>query len=455
VLTRFRIAVLVGLSVVLVTATTGAVGAQAETGSRGSAAAHAASGSQVTTGADFPAGAKALLSSELTQAWQITRGQGVTIAVLRTAVDAVSGLAGKVTLGPDYAPLAGAPTLDGTILASLIAGSGPTGTNPFGPIGRAPGAKILAEQIADFGAGQRGQMYEQDGTWQTLTAKAIRYAVDHGAGVIVTFEGTTDDTSALDSAVAYAISKNVIVLGSAAAYSGDPSPLAFPDSLPGVINFTGVPITGLPQRPKPPPGPANDSVLVAAPDNALPATGPGNAPYTAWGSYAEIAWVAGTVALLKSVYPGITPAQAARALAESASYHPAGGYNATVGFGLINPVGALHDAAALVKLGTRAASAAGTIKASARFGTPAAAVIEAVHHPTVTLAGSGAAIFVGLILLGLAAVLIVRRRRAAAIPPTAVPMTAGPATAGLPTTVLPATVLPTPPADLPPLGPAG
>ena len=40
---------------------------------------------------------------------------------------------------------------------------------------------------------------------------------------------------------------------------------------------------------------------------------------------------------VRVIYPGITPAQVARALAESASYHPAGGYNTTVGFGLINP----------------------------------------------------------------------------------------------------------------------
>jgi hypothetical protein len=32
-------------------------------------------------------------------------------------------------------------------------------------------------------------------------------------------------------------------------------------------------------------------------------------------------------------------------------------------------VGALHDAAALIKLGNSASRAAGTIKASARFGT--------------------------------------------------------------------------------------
>ena len=144
---------------------------------------------------------------------------------------------------------------------------------------------------------------------------------------------------------------------------------------------------------------------------------------------------------VRVIYPGITPAQVARALAESASYHPAGGYNTTVGFGLINPLGALHDAAALVKLGTSATPGAGTVRASARFGTSAPGVIEAVPEATAKLAGSGAAFVVGLMLLVVAAMLTRRRRRAAARLANAVLPMAGPATTGLPR------------ADLPPLGP--
>jgi hypothetical protein len=438
VLTRSRIAALAGLSLVLATAA--GVGGPAALGSPAATAVTAASVRPVAAVAHFPATAKAQLSRELSQAWQITRGQGVTIAVLSTAVDAVTGLAGKLTQGPDYAPLAGAPAIDGTVLASLIAGSGPTGTDPFGTIGRAPGAKILAEQMVDYEVGQRGQRYQQEGTWQSLEARAIRFAVNHGAGVIVTFEGGPDATPALDSAVAYAVSKNVIVLGSAITLSGKPSPLAYPDSLPGVINFTGVPISGLPQPPKRASGaaPENSSVLVAAPDNVLAAIGPGNAPYTAWGVYSDIAWVAGTVALIKSVYPHITPAQVARALAESASYHPAGGYNTTVGFGLINPVGALHDAGALLKLGTSAAPGPDAVSASARFGTSQPAVIDAVHHATAKLAGYTAVIVVGLTLLALGVIRAIRRRRRAAAAPTAAPES-----------------ITLPPAGLPPLGPVG
>jgi hypothetical protein len=373
---------------------------------------HASLGAANAASDRFPASAKSRLAAEMRQAWHISRGRGVTVAVLSTAVDSVSGLTGKLTIGPDYAPLAGASAVDGTVLASLIAGrgtAGTTGMSPFGSIGRAPGARVLAEQVVDYGIRRGGGKYQKPGTWQAIMARAIRYAVNHGAGVIVTFESGTADSAALESAVAYAISRNVVVLGTAAAERGKPTPPEYPDSSPDVINFTGQSLSGLPQPSKPVSTPANSSVLLTAPDNVLPATGPGSHPYAAWGDYSEIAWVAGTVALIKSAYPRITPAQVARALAQSASYHPAGGYDTTVGFGLINPAGALHDAARLLRLGTTAAPGPGVVRPSARFGVTPVAVIRAVHHSTARIAGCAAAIGAGVILLAVALVLAVRR----------------------------------------------
>jgi hypothetical protein len=364
----------------------------------------------------FPASAKNRLAKEMRQAWRITRGRGVTIALLTTEVDAVSGLSGKLTTGPDYAPVAGASALDGTLLASLIAGSGQAGTSPFGSIGRAPGARILAERIVDYGSRRSVKLYQQDGTWQAIVAKAIRYAVNHGAGVIVAEEADSSDSAVLESAISYAISHNVVVIGEAEDLPGKPTPLAYPDSSPGVINFSGQLLTGLQKPSKPPRAPANSSVLLTAPDNVLPATGPGNQPYIAWGFYSEIAWVAGTVALIKSAYPHITPAQVARALAESASYHPKHGYNITVGFGLLNPAGALHDAARLLHLGMTAAPGPDVVSTHTRFGVPSVTVIRAVKHSTARLAGYGAAIVAGLIMLGAGLLLGIRQRRAFRLP---------------------------------------
>jgi hypothetical protein len=363
----------------------------------------------------IPASAGSRIAHELQSAWQITKGEGVTIAVLSTGIDHVTSLSGKLINGPDYAPLAGAPATDGTVLASLIAGSGPTAANPLGTIGRAPGARILAERIVDYGGGPRAARYQVDQTWQNIVAEAIRYAVKHGAKIIVVDETGYDDSPDLDMAVAYAISKKVVVLGSDTAFGSTPNEPEYPDSLPGVINFSGSSVRGALKPLHAVHSPVNNSILVTAPDNVVFATGPGNEVYYAYGNYSTISWVAGTIALIKSVYPKITPALVARALALSASYHPAGGYNTTVGFGLINPEGALQEAGKLVKLSTTAAPGPAVVNADARFGGgPAPGIIDAVHHAPVKLAGFSAAIVVGLVLLVLALLIARRRRRSPA-----------------------------------------
>jgi len=411
VLTRAGAGVAAGLAIAAAFLMAGpaAVAAQAAPGAQ---AAHLSTHRGSTrSGELFPVSAKGRLAAEMRQAWHVTRGKGVTIALLSTAVDGVSGLSGKLTIGPDYAPLAGASATDGTVLASLIAGSGPASTSPFGSIGRAPAARILVERIVDYDS-RGGAKYQKAGIWQAILAKAIRYAANHGAGVIVTLESGGADSAGLESAVEYAVSRNVVVLGSSDSLGGKLTAPAYPDSSPGVINFTGQLLAGLPKPAKRVSTPANSSVLVTAPDNVLPETGPGSQPYTAWGNYTDIAWVAGTVALIKSAYPQITPAQVALALAESASYHPPGGYDTMVGFGLLNPAGAVHDAGRIVQLGLTAGAGPDVFGAHSQFGVPQTAVISAVHHSPVVLAGYGSAIVAGIILLAVALVLGVRSRRA-------------------------------------------
>ncbi|MBO0823599.1 MAG: S8 family serine peptidase [Actinobacteria bacterium] len=362
-----------------------------------------------SAGPSIPGAAASTLASEVNGAWQITRGEKVTVALLSTAVSPVSDLAGKLTIGPNYAPLAGADTVFGTLVASLIAGSGPTSSNALGAIGRAPGARILAIRVFDTGTSKAALHYDADGVWQPIAAKAIRYAVDHGAQVVVEMQSGTENSSDLDSAVQYAIDKNVVVIGSGVGFGDNPrsTTALYPDSLPGVINFSGVAIKGLPAPPQSVPFPANSSVLVTAPDNVLPATGPGNQTFEAFNTFTAIAWVAGTAALIKSVYPQITPAMVTRALALSASYHPKGGYNTAIGFGMINPLGALHEASTLIKVHTTAATGPTALAASAHMGDRVPATIRAVPLTTPILGGIGAAVAVGLLLLALA----VRARR--------------------------------------------
>ncbi|HEU5421240.1 MAG TPA: hypothetical protein VFV41_26380 [Streptosporangiaceae bacterium] len=406
-----------------------AVAATAAAAARASAAAArsaAASAGARSVAGGIPASAKDRFVSEVQKAWQITKGGGVTVAVLATHIDSVSGLSGKLITGPDLVPDPSGLSTDGTVLASLIAGSGPTSSQVFGTIGRAPAARILSVPVVDYG-GHDAAKYQREGTWDALEARGIRYAVRHGAKVIVTFEsgypGPGTET-ALASAVAYAISRNVVVLGGSSVWGHRPNALQVPDDLPGVINFSGTVISGLPSPAHEPRWPANYSVVVTAPANTLVATGPGSVPYTAWGNYATIAWVAGTVALIKSVYPHIPPALVARALATSASYHPAGGYSAKRGFGLLNPQGALHAARRLLKLRRTAAPGGAVQSPAARFGAGPQPAISAAQHSTVKLAGFGGAIVAGLVLLVVALLLARRRRPATTAPPGTPPRAA-------------------------------
>jgi len=390
-------------------------------------AAQATSATPAAAAAVFPGSAKNQLASEMAAALQLTDGHGVTVAVLDTPVSRISELAGKLTVGPNYAPVPGASTVEGTIIASMIAGSGTTTTNPFGTAGTAPGARILSEGIVNFHSKTSAEKhFESDGVWQGIVANAIRYAVDHGASVIVVDESGGDSQN-LDQAVAYAISKNAVVIAASAVNTSNPNTFYYPDSLPGVINFTGTTLSGAPPpQAKDQQYPTNDSVLIAAPDNTLDATGPGNAPYAAWGSFSAVAWVAGTVALIKALYPQLGAAEVATALAVSASYHPAGGYNTKIGYGLINPLGALHEAASLVNLHATAKPGPGVAGAAARFGKTQPATIHAVKHAAVKLDGFGGAIAGGVVLLVLAFWLRARGRRRSSAGRHAALVSAGP-----------------------------
>lgn len=356
------------------------------------------------------------LLKDLLQAWKITRGSGVTVAVLSTGVDPnVSGLAGKVVTGHDYARSPNPNLVHGTLLASAIAGSGPTSSSAVASIGRAPDAKILGIRIWPDPSepGATRFFKETEESWANIVASAIREAVRRGAEVILVEENGINGSAQLDRAVQYAIAKNVVVIGEEMPFRRPhQNEVGYPGKYPGVIGASTVFLPGLPAPPRRLRSPANSTVLVGAPGNQLQATGPGNASYTVFNAYSADAWITGTVALIKSVYPRLSPALVARALALSARDHPKDGYNTKIGFGLINPVGALHEAAKLMKLRARAAPGRGVASRSARFGSgPAPGVIDAVRHPIVKLAGFGAAVVVGLACLILAALLPRRRRR--------------------------------------------
>src|SRR6476646_5806254 len=124
-------------------------------------------------------------------AWSVTKGAGVTVAVIDSGVNPhVSDLAGSVLTGPDYTGVNTSPTsrnwgVHGTWMASLIAGHGHDGGFD-GVTGTAPAARILSIRVIPDRADPHYGKYEreQEAVIQRSLANGIKYAVTHGAKVI-------------------------------------------------------------------------------------------------------------------------------------------------------------------------------------------------------------------------------------------------------------------------------
>ncbi len=137
---------------------------------------------------------------------QSTKGSGVTVAVLDTGVKSShSDLSGRVLSGTDLvAPGTSADDENGhgTHVAGIIAA---VQNNSRGIAGMAPSTKILPVRVLDRnGNGSSANV-----------AKGILYAASHGAKVITMSFGSTQQSTAMKTAVAEAIKKNVLVVAAA------------------------------------------------------------------------------------------------------------------------------------------------------------------------------------------------------------------------------------------------
>jgi len=165
-------------------------------------------------------------SVNATDAWEITRGAGVVVAVIDTGVDAThEDLVGQVLPGIDFFSGdddAADESGHGTHVAGTIAAKR---NNSVGGTGIAPEASILPVRVCGSGP--------TDGCPNTLIADGIEWAVDHGADVInLSIRGFTGSLREQE-AVAYAIAHDVIVV--AATGNDGIDALTYPAAYPGVI----------------------------------------------------------------------------------------------------------------------------------------------------------------------------------------------------------------------------
>lgn len=130
----------------------------------------------------------ALEAMHTQEAWQTTKGKGITVAVLDTGVDDEHpDLEGNVLTGKDMVGF-GAGRGDrpwarhGTAMAGIIAGHGHGAGDADGVMGIAPEAKILPVRvILEDGDSARGKARNTRGN---ALAEGIRWAADHDADVI-------------------------------------------------------------------------------------------------------------------------------------------------------------------------------------------------------------------------------------------------------------------------------
>jgi subtilisin family serine protease len=352
-------------------------------------------------------------------AWRSTRGNGVTVAVLDTGVAATApDLAGSVRVGPDYT--AGAdppgyqpPHIHGTYIASLIAGHGSGPNDTLGVVGVAPRARILSIRVI-LDDGEPGvAAYNEDPRYANAIGKGIYYAVAHGATVINLSLGSQQPTAYLRTAIAYAITRGVVVVASAGndGTSAGFAPYVYPASFSGVIAVAAV--TGGGERASF--SEQNAAVVLAAPGVGVIGAGPSGEYFDAEGTSPAAALVSGVAALIKSRYPGLSPALVEQALITSAARRPPGGYSTATGFGEVDAPGALAAAARLA-----AARPAPGLAPAARFAAAADAgsgppPIEVVHRDETRIAAyTGAAAggaVCAVVALVLAAILVRRARR--------------------------------------------
>lgn len=294
----------------------------------------------------------------LPQAWDVSRGKGVIVAIVDTGVDLghpdlrenlVSGISfvNQVEVedwdNPGQTMLEPFPNkgpMDDHGHGTHVAGTVAAAMNGIGVVGAAPNAKIMPVKVLS---------HTRSGFGSDVAA-GIVWAVEHGAKVINLSLGVYGGSKPVERAVRYALAKGAVVVAAMGndredaylEYGIHPS---YPAALPGVIAV----------------GATDDRDQVASFSNAgkwISVSAPGvdilsttptyevsdPLPYeygSMSGTSMATPYVAGVAALLLSLYPQMTPAQVKARLESTADDVGVPGFDSYTGHGRINAARAL------------------------------------------------------------------------------------------------------------------
>jgi type VII secretion-associated serine protease mycosin len=263
--------------------------------------------------------------------WPCGQGKGITVAVVDSGVQGDHpDLTGRVLPGVAFLngpAQVGAGNTDTDGHGTHVAGIVGAGANGVGVVGVAPQATILPVKVLD-----------STGTGRTTdVAAGITWAVDNHAQVINLSLGSGVDSASIETAVAYAISHNVVVVA-AAGNQGAGGPTEYPAAIPSVIAVAGLDpdgtIASYSTRGK--------YVDVAAPGSSVISTFPPSTWQTLSGTSMASPFVAGLAALIIDARGTIKPAAMLNRLTSTATDAGPAGFDNAYGWGRINPVAALN-----------------------------------------------------------------------------------------------------------------
>jgi serine protease len=312
------------------------------------------------------------------KAWDVTKGQGATVAVIDTGAEAAHPeLAGRIAKAASFDPRSATATVDGighgTHVASLACGAG---NNGIGLAGAGLRCHLLVVK-SDFS--------------DSSVAASIVWAVDNGADAINMSFGTDPGTPPSDvvrAAVDYAYSHDVVMAAAAAdsdtAEQGYPADLLQPTGTgPRLDQGRGLSVTAADATDRRAPfagrgsqislaaygtyagaggGPPGIFGAFTAGTNELETGASGLSPRppclcrTTFGDDARYAYlegtsmatpmVAATAALIRHLNPDLDAAEILRVIKQTAR-RPAGGWSADLGWGILDAGAALARAAGL------------------------------------------------------------------------------------------------------------